>query len=527
MRKTIDWNSVSSRAVRKGISVIGLVALAIVAQADPQVLIDWKAPTKPRSKMATFSVGSDRALIFLRDEHQRDLLTLQKAIGFRYLRCHGLFNEEMKIVRRNPDGSLSFDWTRVDKFIDQLHAAHLKPFFELGFIPEALASGKQTIFYWRGNVTPPAKITEWQQLVSEFARHIIARYGLREARSCYYEVWNEPNLDGFWTGGKDGYFSLYAATAKALKSVDSGLRVGGPSTAGLAWIPDFVAYCKTNVIPLDFISSHAYAAMQGFLDENGHGGGTVLDTSPETLINGFRPSRADTPSKLPLFISEWGPSYSPRDPIHDSYVCAPFILDKVRLSEGLVDGLSYWAFSDQFEEPGPPHTPFHGGFGLLNVDGLRKPAFFAYEMLAKLYDREVKVDQPRVIATKQGKNLRIVLWDYSPFKQDAPNEPFYHRDLKPTELPPVNLEFKNLPNGTYHVKWWGTGYMRNDVYGFYSKMQGTKPDGAHLPASVLQSLEAKYQSPESLPDVVVTDGHTTLALPMRTNDTWYVEISRK
>lgn len=508
-----------------GLTTIALPSLAAMAYADTTVTIDLHAKTKPRSQMGTFSVGSDRALIFLRDEHQRDLVALQKEVGFRYLRCHGIFNEEMQIVTRRPDGTVAYDWTRVDAFIDQLRKAKLKPFVELGFIPEALASGRQTIFWWRGNVTPPAKMTEWQELVSEFARHAITRYGVKEVRSWYFEVWNEPNLDGFWTGGKDGYMELYAASARALKGVDKRLRVGGPSTAGLAWVPDLIAYCKKNDVPIDFISSHAYAAMQGFLDEHGKGGGTVLDTSPGTLIDGFVQVRKDTPKKLPVFITEWGPSYSPRDPIHDSYVCAPFILDKVRLSEGVVDGMSYWTFSDQFEEPGPPHTPFHGGFGLMTVDGLKKPAFFAYSLLAKLYKTEVPTSHPKAIASRNGNAVRLVLWDYSPFKQDVPNEPFYHRDLPPTDLGTTTVELKNLPNGKYRVQRFGIGYMRNDVYGAFSKLEGFKSTSAHLPPDVLTKLEASYTPAEPLPDLIVKDGTAKVQLPMRTNDVWYLDIT--
>lgn len=465
-------------------------------------------------------------MIFLRQEHQRDLLALQKEVGFRYLRCHGLFNEEMKVVSRNADGTLRFDWTNVERFIEQLRKAKLKPFFELGFMPEPLASGKQTIFWWKGNVTPPAKMNEWAHLVESFARHLIARYGIREVRTWYFEVWNEPNLDGFWTGGQEGYFELYAASARALKKVDTGLRVGGPSTAGLAWIPELVAYCKKNALPLDFVSSHAYAAMQGFLDEKGKGGGTVLDTSPDALIGGFRQSKGNVPPRTPFFITEWGPSYSPRDPIHDSYVCAPFILDKIRNSEGLVDALSYWTFTDQFEEPGPPNKPFHGGFGLMNVDGLRKPAFFAYSILARLYSEELSTDLARAIVTKKGKALRLVLWDYTPYKQDAPNDPYYHRDLQPTNLGDLTITIRNLPNGTYHVRRQGVGYLRNDIYGFYSRSKSLPATGAHLSPEVLKSLQSLYTPEERIADLVVTDGTGTLTLPMRTNDVWFLDIEK-
>lgn len=510
--------------------MIALLALTALPQEVPAIEVDLRKPTVARNEMWRFSVGSDRAKIFLREEHQRDLVAMQKEIGFRYLRCHGLFNEEMKVVSRAPDGSLRFDWTHVDAFVDKLREAKLKPFFELGFMPEPIASGRQTIFYWQGNVTPPARMDEWSLLVSEFAKHLLRRYGRNEVRKWFFEVWNEPNLTGFWTGGRDRYFDLYAASAWALKKVDSKLRVGGPATAGMGWIPELLDFVKANRVPIDFIASHSYAATQGFLDEKGKGGGTMLVTTRGTLVDEFARAQKDiqksTTPKIPLFITEWGPSYSPRDPIHDSYVCAPFILEKIRQCEGIVDGMSYWAFSDQFEEPGAPNTPFHGGFGLLNVDGLPKPAFFAYSMLAKLYPTEIPVGQPRVIATKRGDALRVLLWDYSPPKADAPNDPFYRRDLPSTALGTKTVRLRNVANGTYRVTRFGTGYMRNDIYDAYLHLKDKSSQGANLSAETLADLRKSYSQAERLPDLVVRDGNANLTVPISTNDAWLYDISR-
>lgn len=507
------------------------MAFSVIAMAQT-VNVDLHAKTKKRSAMPSFSVGSDRAMIFLRDEHQRDLKSLQEAAKFRYLRCHGIFNEEMKIVTRQADGTLRFDWTNVDRFIDQLKAVKLRPFVECGFMPEPLASGRQTIFWWRGNVTPPKSQTEWATFISAFAKHEIDLRGLGEVRKWYFEVWNEPNLDGFWTGGQAGYFQLYSTTANALKGVDAKLRVGGPATAGMGWIPELLNYCKVQKVPIDFIASHSYAATQGFLDEHGKGGGTVLVTTPETLISEFTRAREDIKRsafpKLPLFITEWGPSYSPRDPIHDSYVCAPFILEKLRECEPVVDGMSYWAFTDQFEEPGPPHEPFHGGFGLMNVDGLRKPAFFAYQFLAELYSDEIPVDGSRIIATKKGHNVRALVWDYSPPKADAPNFPFYTRDIPATPKPDAVLSFSGLAPGEYKVSRVGTGWNRNDVYGAYVKLGKPAGNGAHLAPDVLASLRSSSEGrPDVLPPLVVgKDGKAEVRLPMRTNDVWLIRIEK-
>ncbi|MDR3688221.1 MAG: hypothetical protein P4L46_02495 [Fimbriimonas sp.] len=498
------------------------------AASESSVTIDFRARTVRRSQLPFFSVGSDRAKIFLRREHQRDLMDLQSQVGFHYLRCHGIFNEEMKTVSRSPSGSLVFDWTNVDRYLDQLKEARLRPFVELGFMPEPIASGRQTIFWWNGNVTPPRSQTEWAELVTTFLRHEVRRYGLREIRKWYFEVWNEPNLTGFWTGGQSGYFDLYESTARAAKAVDSKLRVGGPSTAGMAWIPEFLSFCHRRELPVDFVSSHSYGSTEGFLDEHGHGH-TMLDPNPDSLSAEFRRARKDIESsafpKLPLFISEWGPSYSPRDDVHDSYFCAPFILEKLRNNEGIVDGMSYWAFSDQFEEPGPPNTPFHGGFGLMNVNGLHKPGLLAYHLLSLLKGEEIPTQDRRVIVTRHGDDLNILHWDYTPFKQDAPDTPFYHRDLKPSPLQAFVLNLKGLAPGAYEVSQVGIGYGRNDLYGAYRQL-GSPGD---ISANVLEQLRAATAGrPEPLPDLSVgNDGRAHLQLPMRTNDVWFLSIHHK
>ncbi len=190
--------------------------------------------------------------------------------------------------------------------------------------------------------------------------------------------------------------------------------------------------------------------------------------------------------------------------------------------------MSYWAFSDQFEEPGPPQDPFHGGFGLMNVDGLRKPAFFAYQLLAELYDAEIPVDAPRVIATQKGTSARVLLWDYSPTKPDAPNNPCYTRDISATELPEAVLSFTELPRGTYRVSRTGIVWHRNDVYDAYLALGKPTGPGGHLSNKMLAKLRAPCTGDsESLPNVVVNStGKAEIRIPMRTNDIWLLSLEK-
>lgn len=144
----------------------------------------------------------------------------------------------------------------------------VKPFVELSFMPEDLKSGNETVFWWKGNKTPPADKGKYASLIYEVVKHLVQRYGLDEVKQWYFEVWNEPNHKGFFTGTKEDYFEMYKIAANSVKKVSPELRVGGPATAGNAWVGDFIDYCDKNNVPLDYISTHTYGTKSVF-DEFG------------------------------------------------------------------------------------------------------------------------------------------------------------------------------------------------------------------------------------------------------------------
>ena len=128
---------------------------------------------------------------------------------------------------------------------------------------------------------------------------------------------------------------------------------------------------------------------------------------------------------LPLYFTEWSTSYTPRDSVHDSYISAPYILTKLKASQGLLQGMSYWTYTDLFEEPGPPTAPFQGGFGLLNPQGIRKPAYFAYKYLHALQGDSLKTSDPQAMLATQDGNVTAVIWDFEQPDQKVSNRSFY------------------------------------------------------------------------------------------------------
>jgi xylan 1,4-beta-xylosidase len=293
-------------------------------------------------------------------------------LGFQQVRFHGLFVDDMSVVLPDDDGLL-FSFFNIDRIFDFFVEIGMKPFVEIGFMPKLLASGNQTWSHYDAHVTPPKNWTTWSQLITAFGRHLIDRYGEEEVLTWNFEVWNEPNCcpHDFWTGSQKDYFYLFEVTSRALKSVDPRFRVGGPATAMSAWIPEFLDYCTQNKVPLDFISTHEYPT-----DPPG----------PQTrtfFINHLRATRRKIPPTLPLYYTEYDDGYN--DP---SSYSAAFIVYQNYLARGTVQALSWWPFSDLFEEGGLYPTPFPSSAktfmpvdGLMNVYGIPKPSYRAFQLL--------------------------------------------------------------------------------------------------------------------------------------------------
>jgi xylan 1,4-beta-xylosidase len=508
-----------------------LVLLSTLAQAQSlhaprEIDIDVSRADKPVDRFFDLSVGADYPGTLIRPDSLAHLKIAADELGFRYIRFHDIFHDVLGTVRV-VDDRIIYDWTKIDQLYDELLSRGVRPFVELGFTPQAMATSSQTIFYWKGNTSHP-RPSRWRDLVDAFIRHLQSRYGAEEIRRWYFEVWNEPNLDGFWErADREAYFGLYALTARTIKAIDPALRVGGPATAGAAWVPEFLAYAAKHEAAVDFVTTHAYGVDHGFLDENGQSD-TKLSTSPDAIVGDVRRVREQIAASqfpnLPLYFTEWSTSYTPRDPVHDSYVSAPYILTKLKGSQGLVQGMSYWTHSDLFEEPGPPPTPFHGGFGLLNREGIRKPAFFAYKYLNALRGSAVPCGDDEVLAAIDGSAISVLIWDWQQPEQNVSNRPFYTRILPATLSPPVNLRLSHMAPGAYRLRVRRTGYRANDAYSAYLEMGAPKS----LSEAQLQELHALTRDAAETDRVVRIDSEGTLKfeLTMRSNDIVLVTLER-
>jgi xylan 1,4-beta-xylosidase len=369
-------------------------------------------------------VGSCHAVMALRADWRAQLEKCHRELGFQYVRFHGLLNDEMSVMTKDRAGDQRTSFFNIDSIFDFLLSIGMKPFVELGFMPAALASGTATCFHYRANVTPPADYEQWAGLIQALTHHLVQRYGLAEVRTWFFEVWNEPNLTYFWAGTQAEYVSLYEHTARAIKSVDSQLRVGGPATSVNAWIPDLLAFCRQSGAALDFVSTHHYPTddplwknssltmeefFQKFAQEYGKYERGILRKMTVR-------ARAEAGS-LPLYYTEWNTSAIIPDAQHDEPYAAALVAKTIVDNDGLVDGYSFWTFSDLFEENGQFSQPFHGGFGLQTIHGIPKPTYRVFEMMHHLGDQRIPVEggagsTVELLAVRDGENLRVLAYNH-------------------------------------------------------------------------------------------------------------------
>ena len=445
------------------------------------IKVDYNKTEGVLNTMFKECIGAGRANEGLRADWQQQLAMVKKECDFKYIRMHGLLTDDMGVYREDSKGNPEYNYQYIDALYDFLLSIKIKPFVELGFMPSALASGSQTIFWWKGNVTPPKDYKKWEELIRNLTQHFTDRYGVEEVKTWYFEVWNEPNLSpGFWSGTQEEYFKLYEYTARAVKSVNPAYKAGGPATAGAAWVPETIEFCAKNKVPLDFISTHTYGVKQGFLDEFGTSG-TVLNKEESSISGEVITSRQQISNsampKLELHYTEWSSSYTPADPIHDSYHSAAYILQKLKQVGNAANSMSYWVFTDIFEEAGPRFTPFHGGFGLLNTQGIKKPAYFSYAFLNQLGTTTLQNTDTSSWTTKnEAGDVQVLFWDYTYTlpENNINNQQYYIKDLPAKPKGKVKVELTGLKKGKYDLKIYKVGYKQNDVFTDYLAMNQPK-----------------------------------------------------
>ena len=376
-------------------------------------MIDASGPSTTFPHYWEQMFGSGRAILSLRESYRNDLRAVKQVTDFRYVRFHAILHDELGVFNVDEHGSPIYNFSYVDQIYDGLLKNDVRPFVEISFMPRKLAFNPDALhpFWYKPNVSPPKSMDAWDALITHFIQHLVDRYGIDEVATWYFEVWNEPNID-FWAGipSKRSYFDLYAHTARDIKAVSQRLRVGGPATAAASWITDFLKFTADHHVAVDFVSTHAYA------DD------TVEDLfgSSETIPVDDRVCRAvakvsdeikrsSTPN-LPFFLTEW--NVQGTSGARDTIFLGPALANAISQCDGIVALMSFWTFSDVFEESGPIPRPFMGGFGLRAKGGINKPSYYAFGLLHQLGDKRLANAARDAIVTVSGRDeIVVALWN--------------------------------------------------------------------------------------------------------------------
>lgn len=380
----------------------------------PDFTCNFGQSGKPFAHFWEHTVGSGHAPLALRADWQAQMLQCHNELGFQHVRFHALLSDEMETLICEEE-KLLHSFFNADQIMDFLVSIGMRPFVELSFMPSTLASGNTTVFRYAANVTPPKDYEKWATLIGKLTAHWVERYGVNEVRQWFFEVWNEPNLKAFWTGTQQDYFKLYRTTVEAVKSIDPLLKVGGPATAKNAWIPEFIDFCAANKVPVDFITTHHYPT--DAFGKIGADTETQLEHAPRGIMREDAAKTREQARGLPVYYTEWNISSNPRDPLHDQPFTAAYAVKIIMEASGLVEGYSFWTFTDIFSENYFPSIPFQGGFGLLNIHGIAKPSYRAFELLHRLGAEELGVegshDTVNAWVVRKNKSVTILLTNHA------------------------------------------------------------------------------------------------------------------
>jgi xylan 1,4-beta-xylosidase len=405
--------------VRKFCCLAVLLLLAAPCLGAQQIVtgetvsIDANAPTTPLPHFWEQMFGSGHAILSLRASWRSDLRAVKSVTDFQYVRFHGILDDEVGVFTRDDHGQPVYNFSQVDQIYDGLLKNGIRPLVEISFMPTQLAFNPLDlhVFWYHPNVSPPRDWQEWDAFMQAFAQHLVNRYGIDEVAKWYFEVWNEPNID-FWGGipRQASYFQLYAHTARDLKSVSPRLRVGGPATAAASWIPAFLKYVADNHVSIDFVSTHGYA--DDTVENLFHNDTPVpMDDRVCAAISKVRTQIDDSAlPHLPLFWTEW--NVQGMDDSRDTIFVGPAVANTIRECQGKVNEMSFWTFSDVFQEGGPIPTPFEGHFGLRAQGGINKPSYYGFALLHRLGDERLPAASDSVLATKTANgNLAVAAWN--------------------------------------------------------------------------------------------------------------------
>ena len=413
-----------------------LLTLTAFAQ-DVTIKVDAARPTGPLRPVWSYFGYDEPNYTYMKDG--KKLLSELSALSpvTVHVRAHNLLTTgdgtaalkwgSTNAYTEDAQGHPKYDWTIVDRIFDTYLERKMKPLVEIGFMPEALSAKPQPYQHeWAPDKTynkiftgwahPPKDPKKWGELVYQWVKHCVEKYGREEVASWWWEVWNEPDI-GYWQGTPEQYFELYDHAADAVKRALPAIRIGGPTTTGpkgekaAKFLRDFLQHVVSGKnyatgkvgSPLDYISFHAKGRPK-FI-ENRVQMGSEFQMSD--FDNGFRiVASFPTLKRLPIIIGESDPEgcaacsvrFHPQNgyrngTMYSSYTAATFARKHELAAKYGVnfEGAVTWAF--EFEG-----QPYFDGFRDLATNGIDKPVLNVFRMFGMMSGQRLPVQSSGAVA---------------------------------------------------------------------------------------------------------------------------------
>ena len=442
--------------------------------------------TPLRHTFKTFtSVG--RAAELLDRNIQEMLIDLQKNVGFRYIKFHGILSDDMMVVSRIGQ-ELRFTYTLVDQVLDFLLSIQLKPLIQLSFMPKELAENPdKTVCYCPFITSPPADMKEWNFLIEDFTRHLIERYGLDEVKQWPFTVWNEPvtSKKMFGFGDDALFFRFYKHTYDTVKSVCQDIQFGSPSMLYIEnlgnadWIYRFVGWCQENNCLPDFMNIHYYADIilptsgdDFFLNKATASCFPQITDDFSLFIGGVKKIfKTLGLQDKPVYMTEWNFTMSHRNLISDTSFKTCYIMKNLLKNYDRLDSFCYWSLTDLIRENPLPPNQFHGGLGIYTSSGLRKGVFYVFYFANMLGD-ELIASGDGYFITRKGDSYQIITYRdlFAAGELFDITETNRYTAFDTTKSFDISLQLTEVANGNYNVKEYFVNRHHGNAYDIWLEM---------------------------------------------------------
>ncbi len=424
---------------------------------------------------------------------------IQKEIGFKYIRISGIFSDDLLVYSEDINGNSIYNFAYIDKILDFLYTLNIKPFIHLSYMPELLAKHPSKI-YFNKNTSQPKSNTQWCNLIREFFKHIINKFGLAEVVTWKYSLWNQPNTNDLFSFDKpDDFFYFYKATYECIKNISNELIFCLPPTYYIVadnyqnWYMSFIERCKKeNCLP-DCLSFTYYDTRLTRIENNskesfGFVCTMALSDNPDQLKDFVFKVREERKqlgiNKMPIYLSEWNNTPSHQDLLNDTCFKSCYIVKNILENYDRLDSFAYWSLTDLMNDAPLPDKMLFGGLGLFTTSGLPKASYYAFSLLNKLGNRFIGRGDGYFV-TKEKNNYKIMLYNYKHFSNlyangerfDMTDDDRYSvfGDKVPVDL---HIKINDLKNNEYLIKETFINRAHGSLYDVWTQSGCIEPNSA-------------------------------------------------